>query len=78
MNRVIHLAAMAGDAPLYVVHLSSAEGLREVRKARAEGLKGLGVETCPQYLLLTDGLYEDPQEGLKAVMSPPLRKKADN
>ena len=78
VNRVIHLAAMAGDAPLYVVHLSSAEGLREVRKARAEGLKGLGVETCPQYLLLTDGLYEDPQEGLKAVMSPPLRKKADN
>ena len=77
VNRMIHLAAMAGDAPLYIVHLSSAHGLHEVQKARAEGQRNLGVETCTQYLVLTDDMYEDPQEGLKAIMSPPLRKDQD-
>ena len=77
VNRMIHLAAMAGYAPLYIVHLSSAQGLHEVQKARAEHHKHLGVETCTQYLILTDEKYEDPVEGLKAVMSPPLRKDSD-
>jgi dihydropyrimidinase len=74
---MIHLAAMAGDAPLYIVHLSSAEGLHEVQKARSENRPNLGVETCIQYLILTDKEYEDPKEGLKAIMSPPLRKDQD-
>ena len=77
VNRMIHLAAMAGDAPLYIVHLSSAEGLHEVLKARAEHRPNIGVETCTQYLLLTDSMYDDPVEGLKAIMSPPLRKDQD-
>lgn len=77
VNRMIHIAAMAGDAPLYIVHLSSAQGLHEVLKARAEHQKNLGVETCTQYLVLTDEMYEDPEEGLKAIMSPPLRKDQD-
>ena len=77
MSRLLHLAAMAGEAPVYVVHLSSAAGLAEVRKARAQRQKGVGVETCPQYLTLTEAAYADPQEGLKAVMSPPLRTQAD-
>ena len=74
---MIHLAALAGDAPLYIVHLSSAEGFHEVIKARSEKRPNLGVETCIQYLILTDELYDDPQEGLKAIMSPPLRKIQD-
>lgn len=73
VSRLLHLAAMAGEAPVYVVHLSSAAGLAEVRKARAQRQKGVGVETCTQYLTLTEASYADPQEGLKAVMSPPLR-----
>ena len=77
VNRMIHLASMAGDAPLYIVHLSSAEGLHEVQKARKEHRKNLGVETCTQYLILTDAMYDDPEEGLKAIMSPPLRKDGD-
>ena len=77
VNRMIHIAAMADDAPLYIVHLSSAEGLHEVLKARAEHRPSIGVETCTQYLVLTDEMYEDPEEGLKAVMSPPLRKDQD-
>ena len=74
VNRMIHLSAMAGDAPLYIVHLSSAEGLHEVIRARSEKRPNLGVETCVQYLVLTDDAYDDPKEGLKAIMSPPLRK----
>lgn len=77
VSRMIHLAAMAGNAPLYIVHLSCADSLAEVRKARAQHQKGLGVETCTQYLVLTEKLYEDPAEGLKAIMSPPLRTQKD-
>lgn len=77
VNRLLHLAAMAGDAPVYIVHLSSKEGLAEVMKARRERQPHVGVETCTQYLTLTDDIYEDPVEGLKAIMSPPLRKDTD-
>ena len=77
VSRLLHLAALAGEAPVYVVHLSSAAGLAEVRKARAAGQRHFGVETCTQYLTLTEEAYSDPQEGLKAVMSPPLRTGAD-
>lgn len=77
VNRLLYMAAAAGEAPVYIVHLSGREGLREIREARARGQKHFGVETCPQYLLLDDSLYEDPQEGLKAIMAPPLRKKED-
>lgn len=77
VSRMIHLAALAGDAPIYIVHLSSAAGLAEVRKARMQHQKGLGVETCTQYLTCTEQAYEDPQQGLKFIMSPPLRTQED-
>lgn len=77
VSRILHLAAMADDAPLYIVHLSGREGLEEVIKARRSGQKHFAVETCTQYLTLTDDLYQDDREGLKAIMSPPLRKKED-
>ena len=77
VDRMLHLAAMAGDAPLYIVHLSSREGLLEVMKAKTSGQRNFAVETCTQYLTLTDEMYQDDKEGLKAVMSPPLRKKED-
>ena len=75
--RLLRLAQLAGEAPVYIVHLSSAAGLEAVREARARGQGHFGVETCTQYLTLTEAAYSDPQEGLKAVMSPPLRTGAD-
>lgn len=70
--------AKTANAPLYVVHLSSKDALEEVKKARLDGVK-VYTETCPQYLLLDDKLYDlDGFESAKYVMSPPLRKKADN
>lgn len=77
VSRLLYLAQAAGEAPVYVVHLSSRKGLQEIRKARAAGQKHFGAETCPQYLLLDESLYEDPKEGLKAIMAPPLRRQED-
>ena len=77
VSRLLYLAQAAGEAPVYIVHLSSRQGLEELRLAKSRGQKHVGAETCPQYLLLDESLYLDPQEGLKAIMAPPLRKEAD-
>jgi dihydropyrimidinase len=70
--------ARAADAPVHVVHLSSADALRHVREAKALGLP-VSAETCPHYLTLTDARYEalDELEVAKVVISPPLRTAAD-
>ena len=63
------------DSQLYIVHLSTVEGLREIMKARNEGLN-IYSETCPQYLLLDDTCYNEPDwGGAKYVVSPPIRTK---
>jgi len=77
--RVLNIAELA-DAPVYIVHLSTKEGLLSILDARKRGNE-VYVETCPQYLLLNDSKYggEDSTsfEGAKYVMSPPLRKEED-
>jgi dihydropyrimidinase len=70
-NRVIRLAEVAG-APVYIVHLSAADALNELRQARNEGLRAY-AETCPQYLFLTLDDLGHGFEGAKFVCSPPLR-----
>ena len=77
VSRLLYLAQAAGEAPAYIVHLSSRRGLEEFRKARKAGQAHIGAETCPQYLLLDEKLYDDPKEGLKAIMAPPLRRQED-
>jgi dihydropyrimidinase len=73
-HRAICLAEMA-SVPVYIVHLSAAEALAEVTRARGRGLAAY-AETCPQYLFLSYDNYEEPGfEGAKYVMSPPLRDK---
>ncbi|MCD7906680.1 MAG: hypothetical protein LUH04_03110, partial [Clostridium sp.] len=74
--RVLNLARLAGDAPVYIVHLSCKESLEAVRDARRKGQKNIFVETCPQYLTLTEEKYLEP-DGLKYIMSPPLRTAED-
>lgn len=77
VNRIINLASLAGDAPLYIVHLSSGLALDYVKMAHERG-QYVFAETCPQYLFLDDDMYNAPNnEGLKYIMSPPLRKKKD-
>jgi dihydropyrimidinase len=62
--------------PGYIVHLTCEGALNAVRNATRRN-QHLFVETCIQYLLLDDSLYEQDFEGAKWVMSPPLRKKKD-
>ena len=75
VSRAIFWARHTG-VQLYIVHLSTAEGLRLVRAAQAEGLKVM-AETCPQYLLLDEAVYERPGEGHRFICSPPLRSPID-
>lgn len=79
ITRLLNFAEMT-DTPVYIVHLSSKEGLLSILDAKKRGVK-VYVETCPQYLLLNDSCYgekeSDSFEGAKYVMSPPLRKAYD-
>ena len=70
--RMAWFARMTGFPPLYIVHLSSGLGLESLLAARHRGQKNLFIETCPQYLFLDESLYLK-EDGLKYVMSPPLR-----
>jgi dihydropyrimidinase len=73
------VADLAGEVgtSVYVVHLSSAAGLDEVRSARERGVAVL-AETCPQYLFLTDEALRQPPEVAQDFMcTPPVRTDAD-
>jgi dihydropyrimidinase len=73
-GRAIALSEMAG-VPIYIVHLSAAHALEQVKEARDRGLPAY-AETCPQYLFLSyDNYEEEGFNGAKYVMSPPLREK---
>ncbi|WP_097026342.1 dihydropyrimidinase [Clostridium peptidivorans] len=75
INRMIDLAYMAGDAPLYIVHLTNKDGLKHIKRAQRLGQK-VFAETCIKYLLLDIDRYNEPNnQGLKYIMSPPLRHK---
>jgi dihydropyrimidinase len=69
INRVITLAQIT-DCPLYIVHLTTRAGLERIKQAQATGQR-VWTETCPQYLLLTDAVYET--FGPFAKIGPPLR-----
>jgi dihydropyrimidinase len=70
--------ARQAEAPVHVVHLSSAMALEEVRRAKAAGVR-VSAETCPHYLTFTDTVYDEPDAVRCAayVISPPLRAAAD-
>lgn len=61
-------------APIYLVHLSSREGLAVAKAARQRSRKPVYVETCTHYLLLTK---EDGNRlpGATAKVIPPLRER---
>ena len=72
-HRAIKLARVAGNVPLYIVHMSASEALEEVSRAQHMGLN-VFAETCPQYLYLSieDHLAQPGFEGAKWVCSTPL------
>jgi len=77
VSRAAKMVELTGSR-IYIVHLSSKEGLARVKEARDKGVK-VFAETCPQYLLLDEERYKESGfNGAKYVMSPPLRTKASN
>ncbi len=71
--RAIMLARLAG-APVCIAHVTCADAVAHVAEARERG-QAVAAETCPQYLVLTEEVY-DPGHGFEAakfVCSPPIR-----
>jgi dihydroorotase len=71
--RDILLAALSG-AHLHVQHVSTAETVSLLRRAKDRGLR-VTAETCPHYLTLTDEAVRGYDTNTK--VSPPLRPAAD-
>lgn len=76
VHRAAVLSRVAGNAPLYIVHLSSSHALHEVAEARTRGTN-IFAETCPQYLHLSleDHLGQGWPNGAAYICSTPLRTK---
>lgn len=70
IQRAIFLAEEA-RAPLYIRHISTAEGLDLVRAARWRGAWIFG-ETCPHYFTLHDEVYQR-RDGHRFICSPPIK-----
>lgn len=76
ISRVIALSEIL-DQPIQIFHVSSAEGVEEIRRAQCRGVK-VFAETCPQYLAFTaEDLNRPAFEGVKYLCSPALRTRED-
>jgi dihydropyrimidinase len=74
IKRVIDLMREV-PAPVYIVHVSTVEGLALIEEAKSEGLP-IHCETCTHYLTLSEKQLESPQ-GQLFICSPPLREQRD-
>jgi allantoinase len=63
------------DCPVHIVHVSSAEALSSIEKAKQKGLK-VTAETCAQYIFFNAEEIPDAQCIYKCA--PPIREKANN
>ena len=72
-NRAIRIAEVLGT-PIYVVHVSCAQALQAIARARSEGQRVFG-EALAGHLVIDDAVYADPDFTRAAahVMSPPFR-----
>lgn len=75
VGRVLAAAAATG-ATCYLVHLSTAGAVRQVRDARAAGPIAAHAEVCVHHLLLDETCYDQPDGG-RYLVCPPLRSAGD-
>jgi dihydropyrimidinase len=73
--RTLAAASLAG-APCYLVHLSSAGSVDQVRLARRRGQRGVFAEVCTHHLLLDDTRYAGA-DAERYLVCPPLRDRSD-
>lgn len=71
--RAAGVVAGAVGAPLYVVHMSCEDGMREGISARQRGVE-VYVESCPHYLFLD---VDQAPPGGQGFVLPPLRSRQD-
>jgi len=72
VRRAIAMIRETGAA-VYFVHISTAGAVREIARARAEGLDVM-AETCTHYLVLDEEVYDqDEQVARGYIIAPPLR-----
>lgn len=71
VNRVLFLAGVA-NSPVYIVHCTTARSVEMVRDAREAG-QPAWCETCPQYLLLDERVYEG-EHPEHYILQPPIRE----
>ena len=64
-------AAHEADAPVYIVHVSTAEAVEAIDEALELGLE-VYAETCPHFLLLDEDKLSGP-DGQRYATCPPLR-----
>jgi dihydropyrimidinase len=64
------------NTPVYIVHVSCAESLEAITRARAKGQRVYG-EALAGHLVIDDSVYQhaDPAYAASHVMSPPFRSK---
>jgi len=72
IRRCIQLARETGGR-LFIVHMSTDEGVELISAALDEGLD-VFAETCTHYLIFTDKMLER-DDGIKWICSPPLRSQ---
>jgi dihydroorotase len=73
VGRDINLARETG-AHIHLQHISTADAVNQIRKAKAEGVR-ITAETCPHYFALTEEAVN--KFGANAKMNPPLKTEAD-
>lgn len=75
VQRAILWSEVTGGA-LYLVHMSTARSADLIQAARAKGVNVRG-ETCPQYLVLDDGVF-DREDGHLFASCPQVKKRSDS
>ena len=75
-GRLIDIATLVGT-PVHIFHVGCQTVVDRIVDARQRGLPVTG-ETCPQYLMLDDTVYDRPGvEGTLPVCAPPIRPEGE-
>jgi len=75
VSRACFLAGKTG-AKIYIVHTTTAGAVEITGRARASGVKVM-LETCPQYLMLTNSVFKK-KNGCLFATCPPVKLPSDN
>ncbi len=64
------------NTKIYIVHVSTSEGVNAIARAKEKGKIWIEAETCPQYLIFTENKYRE-KNGYLYSCSPSFKSKYD-